>query len=62
MRASIASEDSGVELTRLSSGVRLDAERKMASADLRSALEGVVSASAFAAVLNWNMHNGVCGE
>lgn len=49
-RASMASEDRGVELTRLSSDVRLAVDRKMASADLRSALEGEASASALAAV------------
>ncbi len=50
LTGSMPSDDKGVELTRLSSGVRLDAERKMASADLRSDLPETVSASALAAV------------
>lgn len=49
-RASMASEERGVELTRLSSGARLAVVRKAASADLRSALEAEASASALAAV------------
>lgn len=48
-RATIASEESGVELTRLSSEERLPVERKTASADLRSVLLGDASDSAFAA-------------
>lgn len=48
-RATTASEERGVELTRLSSEERLAVERKTASADLRSVLLGDASASAFAA-------------
>lgn len=48
-RESTASEERGVELTRLSSDVKLAVDRKTASADLRSALAGDVSASACAA-------------
>lgn len=50
-RESMASDESGVELTRLSSGVRLAVERKTASADLRSDLGDASSPSAFAAVM-----------
>lgn len=49
-RESMASDESGVELTRLSSGVRLAVERKTASADLRSDLGDASSPSALAAV------------
>ena len=47
MRASMASDERGVELTRLSSEVRLTVDKKMASADLRSVL---VVLPAFAAI------------
>lgn len=50
VRASKASEERGVELTRLNSGVRGEVERKMASADLRSVLEGAPSVCGCAAV------------
>lgn len=49
LSASMPSDESGVELTRLSSGVRLEAERKTASADLRSFLLDAASAFALAA-------------
>ena len=51
----MASAERGVELTRLSSGVRLEVERKTASADFRSVLVGMLSASALAAVREQSM-------